>query len=137
MIGSTGIGAEKIGQLMTEIGVAEGAKYFDGVLDYADRRFRHAVAEVPHGRYVGESWFDNDCFEPMDIPIRVAITVDESGLTVDFTGSHAQIRGFKNSSLANTYSAVYTALFSFLIPISRATRALSGAFVLLPRRVRS
>jgi N-methylhydantoinase B len=34
-------------------------------------------------------------------------------LTVDFTGTAPQIRGFKNSSLANTYSAVYAGIASF------------------------
>src|SRR3546814_5977380 len=57
---------------------------------------------------------------PMDIPIRVAITVDPGGLTVDFTGTHKQIKGFKNSSLANTYSSVYTALSSFFDPAIRS-----------------
>ena len=32
---------------------------------------------------------------------------------VDFTGTAPQIRGFKNSSLANTYSAVYAGIASF------------------------
>ena len=42
---------------------------------------------------------------------RIAKTGDR--LTVDFTGTAPQIRGFKNSSLANTYSAVYAGLASF------------------------
>lgn len=116
MIGSTAIGAEKIQELLGAYGAESGLAYFAAILDHADRRFRQAVAEVPAGRYSGEAWFDNDCFEPMDIPIRVAITIDPDGLTVDFTGTHTQIKGFKNSSLANTYSAVYTALASFFDP---------------------
>lgn len=116
MIGSTAIGAEKIQELLGAYGVEIGLAYFDAILDHADRRFQHAVAELPAGRYTGEAWFDNDCFEPMDIPIYVAITIDSGELTVDFTGTHPQIKGFKNSSLANTYSAVYTALSSFFDP---------------------
>jgi N-methylhydantoinase B len=116
MMGSTGIGAEKIGQLMSEVGNESGHAYFEGILDYADRRFRQAVAELPQGTYYGVSRFDNDCFEPMDIAINVALTIADDGLTVDFTGTHPQIRGFKNSSIANTYSAVYTALSSFFDP---------------------
>src|SRR3546814_9790632 len=61
----------------------------------------------------GEDRFEDDCFEPMDIPIKVAITVAGDRLKVDFTESHPQIRGFKNSSVANTWSGVYTALSSF------------------------
>jgi N-methylhydantoinase B len=40
--------------------------------------------------------------------------VSASGLLVDFTGSSPQIVGFKNSSIANTYSSVYLAVLSFL-----------------------
>lgn len=116
MMGSTAIGAEKIRELLGAYGVDTGLAYFEAILDHADRRFRQAVGELPAGKYAGESWFDNDCFEPMDIPIKVAITIAPDGLTVDFTGTHPQIKGFKNSSLANTYSAVYTALSSFFDP---------------------
>ncbi|MCG8692253.1 MAG: hydantoinase B/oxoprolinase family protein, partial [Minwuiales bacterium] len=48
--------------------------------------------------------------------VRVALTVEGDRLTVDFTGSDPQMRGFKNSSLANTYSAVYMGLASFFEP---------------------
>jgi N-methylhydantoinase B len=116
MMGSTRIGGEKIAQLMAEVGIESSVAYLDGILDYADRRFRQAVVDMPRGTFVGESWFDNDCFESMDIPIRAAITIADDGFTVDFTGTHRQIKGFKNSSLANTYSAVYMALSSFFDP---------------------
>ena len=116
MIGSTAIGAEKVVELLDGYGVEQGRAYFAAILDHADRRFRRALGALPVGRYTGEAWFDNDCFEAMDIDIKVALTVDADGLTVDFTGTHPQIKGFKNSSLANTYSSVYTALSSFFDP---------------------
>src|SRR5207248_9398427 len=53
MMGSTAIGAEKIGQLMAEVGIESGHAYFEGILDYADRRFRQALAELPCGTYYG------------------------------------------------------------------------------------
>lgn len=113
MMGSTRIGSERIAELLGNLGVDEGLAYFVGILEHADRRFRQEIAAVPDGIYSGEDWFDNDCFESMDIAIRVRITVAGDGLTVDFTGTDPQMRGFKNSSLANTYSSVYTALSSF------------------------
>jgi N-methylhydantoinase B len=47
--------------------------------------------------------------------VRLTITEDGSAV-VDFTGSSPQIRGFKNSSLANTHSAVFVALTAFFDP---------------------
>ncbi|MDP6141251.1 MAG: hydantoinase B/oxoprolinase family protein, partial [Arenicellales bacterium] len=43
-------------------------------------------------------------------------TITGEAMAVDFTGSHEQIRGFKNSSFANTYSSVYMALSAFFDP---------------------
>ena len=116
MLGSTRIGAEQIGRLCGQLGRDTALAYFAGILDHADRRFQEALRGLPSGIYRGEAWFDNDCFTAMDIPILVALSVSADHLTVDFTGTAPQIRGFKNSSLANTYSSVYTALSSFFDP---------------------
>ena len=74
------------------------------------------MQQLAPGVYEGEDESDNDCFGPADIRVRVQITVSKSGMHVDFTGSSPQIAGFKNSSIANTYSSVYLAVIAFLAP---------------------
>jgi N-methylhydantoinase B len=106
MIGSARIGAEEVESLVRDLSVEAAFMHFEGILDHADRRLRAALVELPDGTYLAEERFDNDCFEAMDIPIRVTLTKAGERLTVDFTGTHPQIRGFKNSSLANTTSGV-------------------------------
>jgi N-methylhydantoinase A/oxoprolinase/acetone carboxylase beta subunit/N-methylhydantoinase B/oxoprolinase/acetone carboxylase alpha subunit len=113
MLGSTQIGAERVTALVDELGLAPYLNYLDGVLEHADRRMRAAVAELPDGIYYGEDHSDNDCFQKMDIAIRVTLTVKGDEMVVDFSQSDPQILGFKNSSLANTYSSVYLAIASF------------------------
>ena len=113
MLGSTQIGAERVIALTGELGVAPYLRYLDGVLDHAERRMRAAVAELPDGVYHGEDHCDNDCFEKRDIAIRVTLRVKGDALVADFSESDPQITGFKNSSLANTYSSAYLALASF------------------------
>ena len=113
MIGSTQMGAEMVAERIAELGLDAGQAYLSGIMDHADQRFRAAVRALPDGSYEGVDGFDDDCFEPLEVPIKVKLTVDGERLLVDFTGSGAQIKGFKNSSLANTYSAVYTALSGF------------------------
>ncbi len=113
MLGATRIGEELVEEAIADLGVDAGLSYFAGILDHADTRMRATIEGLPDGVYHGEDAYVDDCFEPMDIPIRVAITVDGDAMTVDFTGSGPQVRGFKNSSLANTYSSVYTALSSY------------------------
>ncbi len=70
------------------------------------------MSDLPDGTYHGEDHSDNDCFRKMDIAIRVALTVRGDEIVADFSRSDPQILGFKNSSLANTYSAVFPAVFS-------------------------
>jgi len=115
MLGSTRIGAERICELAEELG-AESEAYFAGILDIGERRMRAEIAALPDGSHQGEDLTDNDCFETCDNVIRVAATVAGDHLTIDFTGTDPQMKGFKNSSIANTYSAVCTALASFLSP---------------------
>lgn len=134
MLGSTRIGAQHVQDLSASLGVEATGPYLDGLLTHADRSFRAAVAALPDGSYFGEERFDNDCFEERTLPIRVCITVKDDTLTVDFTGTAPQMRGFKNSSLANTYSAVYAALSSFFDPeIARNEGTFRCVSIVAPR----
>lgn len=116
MLGSTRIGEERVAALAQELGPDDTPAAFAAILDLADRRFRAALAELPDGEWRGEDRSDNDCFESKDVTVRVRLEKRGDQLTVDFTASDPQIRGFKNSSLANTASAVYTALSAFFDP---------------------
>jgi N-methylhydantoinase B len=116
MIGSTRIGAERLIQLVEELGVERADDFFEGVLAHADRRFQTCIDRLAEGVWHGEEPVDNDCFEPIDARIAVAITVKDRRLVVDFAGTSPQIRGFKNSSIANSTSAVFMSLASFFEP---------------------
>lgn len=113
MIGSTRIGAERIVALADELGLDRYFTHLDGILDHADRRMARAISALPDGVYEGSDVSDNDCFEPVEVAIRVTLTVAGDHLLIDFSGSDPQIRGFKNSSLANTHSAAFLAVSSF------------------------
>ncbi|HEY2873705.1 MAG TPA: hydantoinase B/oxoprolinase family protein, partial [Reyranella sp.] len=116
MLGSTRIGAERLALLVEELGADQANDFFEAVLDHADRRFKGCIDRIAHGTWRAEESIDNDCFEPIDGKITVALTVENGKLIVDFAGTTAQVRGFKNSSIANSYSAVYMALASFFEP---------------------
>ena len=113
MLGSTEIGRELVVETMQQFGLEEGRQCLSGVLDHGDALLREATQQLPDGIYKGESGFDDDCFEDVDLKILVKITIEGDETTVDFTGTDDQIRGFKNSSLANTYSSVYSAFSTF------------------------
>ncbi len=134
MLGATSLGGDRIVTLGEELGEDAIANVFDALLDHADARFRQIIAKLPDGHYEGDEHTDNDCFSQGKFNIHVALTVKGDQLKVDFTGTDPQMRGFKNSPLANTHSQTYVGLASFLggdIPINEGTFR-SVEFVLPP-----
>jgi len=75
-------------------------------MEQSERRTRAALAAIPAGTYRAVGHFDNDGIT-LDQPVRVelAITVRDGGMTVDFTGSDAQVAGPFNCGDAITISA--------------------------------
>lgn len=114
MIGSVQVGARGLGELSQAIGPGQFERHCDAVLDYAERLVRREVEDIPDGIYRGEDVMTNDGFAPNAVRIAVTVTVEGSELTVDFTGSSAQLNSYKNGSLANTHAAVYMALSTLL-----------------------
>ena len=70
MLGSTQVGVELIAERINALGLSIGSACMDGIMAHADQMFRRAVAQLADGTYLGEDGFDDDCFEPMDIPSR-------------------------------------------------------------------
>ena len=120
MLGSTRIGADRVVELVDDlvddIGEAGALASLDAVCDHADRRFRALLDGLPDGTWRAVEHWDDDCFGPADLEIRLAITIDGDRITVDFSGTDDQIRGFKNSGWVNTWSAVSMGLASFFEP---------------------
>ncbi|MBB4264343.1 hydantoinase B/oxoprolinase family protein [Bradyrhizobium sp. CIR3A] len=116
MIGSTRIGAERLTLLGEELGADRAGEFFEAVLDHANRRFRDAFSRLAKGTWKAAEPVEHDCFEPINSRIALTLTVGESGLIIDFEGTSPQMRGFKNSSVANSTSAVFMALASFFEP---------------------
>jgi N-methylhydantoinase B len=116
MIGSTRIGAERLTLLVEELGVDLAGDFFEGVLAHADRRFQTCIDRLAEGTWRAEEAVDNDCFGPIDGRIVVALTVKNRRIVVDFADTSPQVAGFKNSSVANSTSAVFMSLASFFEP---------------------
>ncbi|CCD95712.1 conserved hypothetical protein [Bradyrhizobium sp. ORS 375] len=114
MLGSTRIGAERLASLARDLGSRQAQRLFPDLLDYAERRMQAEIEQLRPGRYSGVDVSDHDCFAAANIRIEVSLTVERERLVFDFSGCSPQIAGFKNSPLANTSSAVYLAVATFL-----------------------
>lgn len=133
MIGSTRIGAQRLAVLVEEMGADRADEFFEAVLNHANRRFQASFSQLAKGVWRAEEAVNNDCFEPIDGRIAVTVTVGEASLIVDFEGTSPQMRGFKNSSVANSTSAVFLAVAAFFEPdLPKNEGALRSVEIRLP-----
>jgi N-methylhydantoinase B len=103
------IGERRLGELAQRYGVRILAEGFAAILDYAERRMRRRIAELPAGTYFAEDCLDDDgsSDEPVWVKLRVEVAGDS--LTLDFAGSSPQRRGNINAVAPMTHSAVFFA----------------------------
>ena len=116
MIGSVKRGAAWIEELILERGWETLRRYCEALLDYSERRMRLELEKIPDGVYEATETMDNDGFDVRDVTIRLRLEIRGGDVTADFTGTDPQVPSFKNSSLSNTYSAVYAALATVVDP---------------------
>jgi N-methylhydantoinase B len=100
-------GAERVEALIERFGLDSFRAGLGETLDYAERRTRARIAELPDG--VREA---TDVLEATegDLELRLEARVEGDSITLDLTGSAAQHGGNLNCPLAVTLSACYFAL---------------------------
>jgi N-methylhydantoinase B len=101
------IGALRLGELTARIGTDALRAATAAVLDYAERRTRACLAELPDGTRTA-----TDVLEAAggDIELRLSATVEGDELVLDFAGSSPQHAGNLNCPLAVTQSACFFAV---------------------------
>jgi N-methylhydantoinase B len=80
------------------------------VQDYAERRTRAEIRDLPDGEYGFADVLDDDGRGAEDVRIAVSVTVAGDAITVDFDGTAPQTRGPVNAVFAVTASATYYAV---------------------------
>lgn len=118
------IGERRIGELAEAYGADLLAQGFDAVLDYAERRMRKRLSELPPGVYEAEDYLDEDGTDPEPVLIKVKVTVAGDTLKLDFAGSARQRRGNINVVAPLTHSGVFFAvkiLADPTIPVNAGT----------------
>jgi len=109
------LAALRVGQQrLVELARRDGAELvtagFAAILDYAERRMRRRLAELPPGTYCGEDFLDDDGWSDEPVRVALAITVTPERLVLDFAGSSAQRPGNINAVAPMTYSASFFAI---------------------------
>jgi len=109
------VGVRAVTGLMQRYGVVEAEAAITAYLDFTERRFRSAIAKLPHGTYHAEDFLDGDR-DGERCKIRLALTVGEGQLRFDFAGSGRQVESARNIPYRALLATVYTVAKSLLDP---------------------
>ncbi|MFN8372985.1 MAG: hydantoinase B/oxoprolinase family protein [Anaerolineae bacterium] len=101
------VGERRVLTLAVEHGPQKVEEHAAALIDYSQRMTQAAIATIPKGSYTFEDALEGDGQQDKHIPIHVKITAHGETLTVDFTGSAAQVTGNVNAVTAIVRSATY------------------------------
>lgn len=126
------VGERRIVELAAKYGTDLLLKGLDALLEYAERRMRHRIAQFPAGIYRATDALDEDGIGEEPVPISVAITVEGDRMVIDFEGSSAQRPGNINAVAPMTHSAVF---FALKVVTDASIPANAGAFRAIDIRI--
>lgn len=89
----------------------------DEMMTRTEKAVRATIAKIPDGTYSGEAATDDDGTE-LDVPVwvRCEISVKGDSLTVDFSRSDKQRKGFVNCIFNSTFANALWGIFLFMDP---------------------
>lgn len=113
MYGSLATAEDRILELVERYGEDELRGYLGELQNYAERRMRAAIREIPNGTYSAELFADDDGVVP-DRPYKLAVdvTVHDEDIVCDFWRSDEMAKGPINCPYGVTLSGAANAIFN-------------------------
>ena len=115
-VGSVKTGRKRVLELIEKWGIDTLRRFSEEVIAYADRRTADQIAQFPDGTYSAEAWVDSDGTGQTDIAVRCELTISDTDIHIDFSGSDPQARGGVNASWATCQNAASTPILCCLDP---------------------
>ena len=101
------IGQKRLVEIVERYSLAEALAHAEALIGYAKSLTETAVSQIPDGRYTFTDYLDDDGQpDSPPIPIKVTLTIKDSHMHVDFSGTAAAVRGNLNAVPAIAKSAV-------------------------------
>jgi N-methylhydantoinase B len=107
------LGGRRLGELIEASGREAVRSGMSEILDYAERRTRARLAELPDGQWAAEDVLEGT---DGDIALRVSATIAGDELHLDFAGSADEVEGNLNCPLSVTRSAAFFCMRVLLDP---------------------
>jgi len=117
MVATTRFAEKRVHDVLKRYGKDTVMECIREMLGRTERAVRAEIAAIPDGTYYGEAATDDDG-TVLDEPVwvRVEITVKGDNITLDFSGSDAQRKGFVNCPFAASYALAVGAMMLLFDP---------------------
>jgi N-methylhydantoinase B len=108
---------KRVAELLDKYGFENVTSCIQEMYDYGERMTRMAIKEIKDGSWTAEDSLDNNGVD-LDKPIltKVTVTIKESDITIDFTGSAPEQKGPLNGLLVSTIAAARIAVKALTTP---------------------
>ncbi|VEF46589.1 hydantoin utilization protein B [Bacillus freudenreichii] len=110
MIGACVVGERELVELLDQYDVQTYNSVVEEIFNSTEKMAKDIIKEIPNGVYSSQCWVQDDGFNHdarMNIDLKV--TVEDTHLAFDFTGTHPQTKGYVNAPLPVTISSVMIA----------------------------
>ena len=108
-------GAARIQQLAERYGVDALHTAMAEILDRSEREMRMEIARYPEGTYEFEDWIDDSGPGTAPIRLKVAVTLRDGGVQMDWSGTGEAVEAGMNSYWNYTYAYSLAAMKSVLL----------------------
>lgn len=115
-IGANRIGQRRLQELVKAYSAQIVRQTVEEILEQAEQLTMERIGTLPDGIYEGSEMLDDDGFQEKPIKIALRVIKEANNLTVDFSGTDPQVKGFVNSSIVTTTTATYIAVLWVLGP---------------------
>ncbi len=115
-IAANDLGARRLGDLVTQVGIDAVTTAIDDILAYTATRLRHRIRALAPGAYSFTTYLDDDGGGNEKVPIQVTVRVDGDQLDFDFAGSAPQSKGALNVPESGLKATVFYAVKALLDP---------------------
>jgi N-methylhydantoinase B len=117
LVAGVNVIARRVTELVDRFGIREVERFVHDTIDEAERRVRDDLRRLPEGTYHGAFEIDGDGVDPdRSFEVKIAVTLRDGSVDVDFAGTSPQARGTINSSFSQTLSGVVYAMRCFVDP---------------------
>lgn len=109
-------GERRINEIITRNGKGTVVRGFGAIQDYAERRIRRRIADLPDGTYYSKDQLDDDGVSDEPVEIHLAVIIKDDTMVLDFAGTAPIREGNINGVAPMVYSSAFYAIKTFTDP---------------------